>query len=429
MKRTLRLMTALCALAVASLASPAFAQHLEWTESFYGTAVVDKQGNAYLYQGSFLTGVWNCVKYDSNGNQLWAKSVPDPYRKLKVDHAGNLYFLGTIQKPYPFNYASNIVLQKCDPQGNLLWERTYTQTHDTYVHGEAPVSLQVDSNGNIYLLGSSTYELPNFTTLNDFMLLKYDSNGSLLWSRYYNRTKTDYDVPLFLGLDAAGNVYASGMNARFLYNIVTVKYDPNGNLLWSNRFNALSGLSAVERAATVDASGNVYVVGKFWIDGNFDYLTIKYDTNGNFLWGHRYNGLAGMDDEGAAVAVDSAGNVCVTGSSNTHEGVDIVTIKYDKDGHWLWGHRFGHPLYRDVYGASIAVDTSGNIFVGGYAVQDFYYTQVGLTIKYDKNGNWLWGRSFPVYQESSLTTDADGDVYVAGSVYGNGALLKYGSTP
>lgn len=85
------------------------------------------------------------------------------------------------------------------------------------------------------------------------------------------------------------------------------------------------------RAMAVDANGNVYVTGQSHPpDGSsFDIVTIKYDTGGNLKWTEQYNGPGNGYDEPTGIAVDSSGNVYVTGRSlgdDTFE--DYVTLKY-----------------------------------------------------------------------------------------------------
>ena len=65
----------------------------------------------------------------------------------------------------------------------------------------------------------------------------------------------------------------------------------------------------------MDDGGNVYVTGgSTGQNSGIDYTTIKYNRNGDELWVVRYNGPANNPDQATAVAVDSSGNVYVTGS-------------------------------------------------------------------------------------------------------------------
>jgi hypothetical protein len=155
------------------------------------------------------------------------------------------------------------------------------------------------------------------------------------------------------------------------------------------------GLAAdIAKKVAVDAVGNVYVTGKSDnIVGNSDYVTIKYDANGNWLWGRRYDGPYN-EDKANALTVDAAGNVYVTGYSISDAGGnDYVTIKYGPNGNWLWGQRFNSPYYGGDVANALAVDTAGNVYVTGYSENSFNNFDY-VTIKYGPNGNWLWGRRY-----------------------------------
>jgi hypothetical protein len=85
-------------------------------------------------------------------------------------------------------------------------------------------------------------------------------------------------------------------------------------------------------AMALDSSGNIYVTGGSVASGTSDdCVTIKYDTSGNQLWVARYNGPANSIEYTEAIAVDSSGNVYVTGpSQGSGTDDDYVTIKYSQ---------------------------------------------------------------------------------------------------
>jgi len=63
--------------------------------------------------------------------------------------------------------------------------------------------------------------------------------------------------------------------------------------------------------------------------GNNDVVTIKYDPNGNQIWLERYSSPGKGNAAGNAIAVDKSGNVYVTGYETLPGGgTGIVTIKY-----------------------------------------------------------------------------------------------------
>lgn len=56
---------------------------------------------------------------------------------------------------------------------------------------------------------------------------------------------------------------------------------------------------------TSDASGNIYVAGKFvGVSTGFDIYTVKYSSSGNILWEKIYNGPGNGNDIAYSIAVD-----------------------------------------------------------------------------------------------------------------------------
>src|SRR5258707_567269 len=83
------------------------------------------------------------------------------------------------------------------------------------------------------------------------------------------------------------------------------------------------------------------------------------------LWTNRYNGPGSGPDYAFAMAVDSSGNVIVTGRSygGTNTDYDYATIKYSSAGVALWTNRYTGPGYEVDQPSVVAVDSSGNVFV------------------------------------------------------------------
>ncbi|MCB9272697.1 MAG: SBBP repeat-containing protein [Lewinellaceae bacterium] len=136
------------------------------------------------------------------------------------------------------------------------------------------------------------------------------------------------------------------------------------SLLWESSFN---GAVANDQgnAIAIDGSGNVYVAGATdETSGASDYLTIKYNANGDILWSRTYNGAANGLDEALAIKVDAAGNVYVTGrSQGTGSAFNIVTIKYNSDGVQQWAVVINNGLVN--IGNNLVVDPFGNVYVAG----------------------------------------------------------------
>lgn len=177
----------------------------------------------------------------------------------------------------------------------------------------------------------------------------------------------------------------------------------------------------------VDKSGNVCVTGPTGFGGVEDYLSIKYDADGDTVWVRTYAGTLGQNDLPAYVGADSLGNFYVIGySAETGTSFDCTIIKYAPNGDTVWVRRFGPSGIQAAYAGF--VDPAGNAYVGGEApgtgVDDF------LTIKYNNSGDTLWARTYNGPGNGSdnvtdITADTAGNVYATGESQGAGTLTDY----
>jgi hypothetical protein len=151
--------------------------------------------------------------------------------------------------------------------------------------------------------------------------------------RRYDGPEDSTDYAYAIAVDGSGNVYVTGysIGSGSGRDYATIKYLPDGDTAWVVRYNGLANDHDEAWALAVDNSGNVYVTGRSVGSGTlWDYATIKYQSNGDTAWVRRYNGPAGNgNDHAVALAVDSSGNVYVTGESKGDgTGYDYCTIKY-----------------------------------------------------------------------------------------------------
>src|SRR5688572_13370655 len=99
------------------------------------------------------------------------------------------------------------------------WVRRYGGTN----HLARPWAIQTDSGGNAYVTGSSWTP----TNYSDFVTLKYAPDGALLWTAVYNSAGgSSGDFAYALALDESGNVYVLGSsdNAAPPGRLTLVKY-------------------------------------------------------------------------------------------------------------------------------------------------------------------------------------------------------------
>jgi len=407
---------------------------------------VDSSGNSYVIGTSTGTGTssdFATVKYDADGVQLWearhGTSAYDYGRHLVLDNNDNVYVAGIVRgSGSPYN---DYGIVKYDTNGNTLWETSYNGPSGM---GDSVAGIAVDSNGNVYVTGTSDYHKGS----SNYATVKYNSNGNLLWEVVSNSggmgiLSNNWDYATGIAVDGNNNVYVLGSSQNGGgYAYVVIKYDTNGTLLWANKYNGPGGGWDYPNDLVVDGADNVYVTGKSPdAAGLNDYATVKFDSNGNLLWASRYNGPQNQDDEATSIAIDGSGNVFVTGESNNN----YATVKYDSNGMQQWVNRYsGHPTDSTDAASDIAVDGSGNVYVTGSSKWGSVYTGgTGydyVTVKYDTNGNeqWLIRSDFGLAPYSrddtsaSLALDMTGNIYVTGSSDGLGlynlpdyATVKY----
>ncbi len=231
-------------------------------------------------------------------------------------------------------------------------------------------AMALDSKGNVYVTG---YSESSGKEINyDYLTIKYSPKGKRLWARRYHgpgNEWTNWDEATAIAVDGQDNVYVTGNSAAEEYGgeCATIKYNPDGKELWVQRYRNVDPI-----AIAIDALGNVYVTGE-------DSTTIKYSPDGQPLWA-RISPAPGFG-VATAIAADSQGSVYVTGWSLVWEhNTRYLTLKFSPDGVEKWFRvydRVDNPYYWECPSA-IAVDSHGNVYVtgtsGGYGSGDDYVT-------------------------------------------------------
>lgn len=324
------------------------------------------------------------IKYNSAGVQQWVARFTGPSNGLDEGRSIRLVSDGSVivgGKTTGITSALDFVTIKYNPDGSQAWATLYNGpgNNEDYV-----VSVDVDNSSNIYIGGCSI----GATSGQDFVILKYNSSGSQQWVRRYNGAGNGGDAVVSLKVDGAGNIVAGGftdMGSAQKFNFLTLKYDPNGNLLWEKQYNGSSSDIDLATAMTIDAVNNIYITGLtsqlFGTRIDSNYCTIKYDQNGNQMWISFYDGPNNSVDVSRSIFVDNSLNVYITGSSKGIGSDDYATIKYSPNGAIVWVMAYNGTGNLNDYSSSVVADNIGNTYVTGRSYgsgSDYDYA----TIKY-----------------------------------------------
>ncbi len=401
---------------------------------------IDRWGNVYVTGGSIAPGFFYdiaTIKYYPNGDTAWVRRYNGPANdedqafSIALDTVGNVYVAG-VSVGLGTDYDG--VTIKYYPDGETAWVRRYNGPYNGH---DRLSCIAVDDPGNVYVTGVVTYSSSIF----DYLTIKYSSNGDTAWVRRYNGPGNGWDLATALAIDDSGCVYITGISTDTDYvdNFVTIKYQLNGDTAWVRRLDLSEVIDIYYNAIAVDDQGYVYVTGQsLGPAGNDDFLTVKYHPNGDTAWTRKYNSPGNSRDMPWDIAVDAIGNVYVTGeSSDSNYNIDYATAKYLPDGDTAWVRCYNGPGegYDAAYG--LTVDGSGNVLVAGASTGSATAEDFAI-IKYNPYGNIVWIQRYNGSGNGSdaavaIDVDAVDNVYVTGGSTGAGsaddyATIKYSPT-
>ncbi len=243
------------------------------------------------------------------------------------------------------------------------------------------------------------------------------------------------------------------------YDMYIAKYDIMGNYKWAININGNPSKTYYVYSITTDQSNNIYITGfaDSWIDldpsneeaivnqeENRVFFISKYNSSGEYSWGHAMGINKDISIVGWDVAIDTAGDLYVCGtfgetvdfdpSGSTYNLIaersgNFFLAKYSNSGGFIWAKMLGHP---SGYGnpGRIQIDSENNVYMGGYFSGTFdmdpsdeVYTinsagqSDGFLSKYDQNGNFVWAFSIG-------SVDSD---YIRNLRYLNGKIYTVGA--
>ena len=370
---------------------------------------------------------------------------------ITSDAKGNLYVMGTTTAEIGGINSGlrDIFINKYDASGDLLYSHQFG-TKET----DAVYSAVTDTDGNLYLVGSSQGDLGGaLVGINsDAWIAKFDEGGNQLW---LNKIKGNgFGSPAGsygIDIDASGFLYVSGVAdvptpPDSLFPLSTdnfaAKYNPDGSQIWYQQLGMPNALDFDEAYnSAVDVSGNFYRAGFTTSDfagsaaSLYDGWLSKHDSAGNLDWIRQigtndYDWIWGVD-------TDSEGNVLVGGwtlgsFSGDHPNLgsyDAWLAKYSSDGDQIWLRQFGSS--GDDEGFALEVDSNDNIFITGFTDGEFANGSMNGGVdawlaKFTTDGDERWRQQFGSHgndQAYDLAVTSDGIIFVTGIT--DGSLGSY----
>ena len=389
------------------------------TESVSGIATA---GAHQLTSGGGGTDAY-LVKFDGAGNRLWATyyggSGSDYGFGVKVDGAGNVYMTGytsstdSIASPGSYqttmNGTTDAFIVKFNASGVRLWGSYYGG-----VFFDQGMNIAFDATNNVYLAGytvSTTniaspgaYQTTYGGGGSDAFLAKFSSSGAFQWGTYLGGVNEEGNMDI--ASDTSGNVVLAGYTAspsgistpgsfQNTYgggqDAYIAKFNGSGNLLWSTYYG---GVNLEYGFGIAVGPGNViYLGGQTFsptgiASGGFqntpgggglaDAFLVKFDSNGNRIWGTYYGGSG--TEEGNDVAVNSYGDVFLAGDAYSLNIGNCIATNYGfqtsligSENYFLAaflpsGQRVSSTYYGRVHEEEghVTVNSFGDIYMAGY---------------------------------------------------------------
>lgn len=309
----------------------------------------------------------------------FALDIQEDYAsQVQYDSQGNIYIIGADGNdgiPY---------LTKYDSLGTILWQFNFTEANNYYKTGDA---LAIDSSDNVYCAVGTD------DSITDTTIFKITSSGSIVWQTTLNgsgvRTASD------LVVDGSGNVYACVyVGYPEPNNATIVKLNSSGVIQWQKTFVAES---MYPQGITTDTSGNVIVASNYASLPTYNYVLslIKLDSSGSLVWQKEYSYQSVSPGQ---ITTDSSNNIYVVGKTSiTPLGQYGLIMKLNSAGTIQWEVNIPpYPgVYPQPYFTGVALDSSNNLYVSGYANSGAGLGGSDLLIfKLDNLGNIIWQRAF-----------------------------------
>lgn len=316
--------------------------------------VITTSDGGYLIVGQTdISGTYDFFlhKVTNNGGTQWFKTYGNNGvqngESIKVIEASDGSFLVSGRED---NASFNAVLFKVDNQGNFLWKRKI-------LSGGNDQFLDVieTSTGDYICVGTTN----SFGSSSSCLVVKFSLNGTILLNRVFSRPGVQHAKEIIE--KSNGNFVIFGTNPTVSGGLM-FEITPSFNVVWAKSYtsnNLIHFGNAIQKA-----NGNFVIVGFTDISvtgGSRENILVEIDSLGVPVWSRIYG--TGVNERGADIALTVDNEIIFTSGGYNNSTSDLLCIKTDSVGGFIWGKLYGGSNYEyiDYYSGNLTLtqDTGG----------------------------------------------------------------------
>lgn len=328
---------------------------------------------------------------------------------MVLDDNQNPIIAGSVYDDSSQNYEGFVA--KYNTSGVLQWDELLSGT----ANEDDAVKEIFTLNNDIFVVGG----VLNTNTQYDLITSKYNSSGTLQWSKIYNHSGLN-DAALLVSGNAT-EILTVGIveTTAGTYEQLVVSYNNStGAVIQTAATQGILAEIQEVNDAIIDDSGNVFITGASNTSQGMVLKIVKLSAQMDLVWTQTYQATGSDKNVGNAITLDNNGNVYVTGYSiGTSHTPQMVTIKYSSTGVEQWVHSATGMI--ESAGNDIIVNSNNEVFVSGYSKQTLSETSDFKLIQLNANGNELWNTSFNGIsnqddEASQIILDTEENILVSG---------------
>jgi hypothetical protein len=375
-------------------------------------------------------------------------------KQIQADDAGNVYSFGSygyslFQGPVDLDPGPGVVaftqpentgsfyISKLNPNGNLIWVRSFTNSSvgsagveklvllpngDFLIAGVFGGTVDFNLNAGVFNLTSNSTNNAN-SDAGDFFIAKYNASGNFLWVKSFSCLSNGV-IP----------------NSPTVNGVGGLSLDNQNNILFTGTFKGQVDMNIGP--------------GEQWIEsfGNYNAFWVKLTSTGDFIQGQH---IANGTNASTSILSDEFNNIYLHGIIsqsvyfgavnpenfiNSYSWSDSYILKMNSNGERIWLNKIHGPQYGYGGSTDISVDEEGNVYATGNILRDSLYfksanesqfllksnsfTETGnnaFVTKIDSNGHYVWIKHMVSNSALGVTgnlisCDSINNVYVCGQL-------------